>query len=313
MMAIHKWLILSIAALPLLSTAVVAQDARQYRAWDRNNDGVVTRAEWRGPLQEFRERDWNGDGVLSGREVWNDGWVPAEGSHMTDFAALDRNRNGRISRGEWRGDRAAFLRVDRNRDNQVTRSEFMNANAGAVADRTDDFDALDRDYSERIERSEWNGTRAAFNRLDANRDGVLTRRELDTGDVARASASDVPAAVEHTVDVDARQPWTHTGIYVNAGDFVTYRATGSIEMSNGGNDRATPSGALSGRRAANSPRPDQKAGTLLLRVGNGPVAVTGDDGSFTAQQSGQLSFGVNDDHFTDNRGQYQVWVAITPR
>jgi Ca2+-binding EF-hand superfamily protein len=294
---------------------VLAQDARQYRAWDRNSDGIITRAEWRGPLQEFRERDWNGDGVLSGREIWRDTGEPEEGNwNATDFASLDRNGNGRISRGEWRTDRETFFRVDRNRDNQITRAEFLNANTGNVSD-TASFDALDRDLSERIERDEWNGTRPAFNRMDANRDGVLTRRELARGDVANANAAtnDYRNAVEHTIGVDPRQQWTNTGIHVNAGDMVMYRATGTIEMGAGGNDRATPNGALSGRKAGNSPRPDQAAGSLLLRIGNGPVAVIGESGSFRAQQSGALSLGVNDDHMADNSGAYRVWLAVDPR
>ena len=36
---------------------------------DRNRDGVVTRAEWRGSAQSFRNHDWNGDGRLSGDEI----------------------------------------------------------------------------------------------------------------------------------------------------------------------------------------------------------------------------------------------------
>jgi hypothetical protein len=39
------------------------------RDMDADHDGVVTRAEWRGSDQAFRERDTNSDGVLSGAEV----------------------------------------------------------------------------------------------------------------------------------------------------------------------------------------------------------------------------------------------------
>lgn len=38
-------------------------------AMDRDRDGVVTRAEWRGSDEAFRRHDTNGDGVLSGAEV----------------------------------------------------------------------------------------------------------------------------------------------------------------------------------------------------------------------------------------------------
>ena len=313
-MALHRNLILALAALPLLGSTVLAQDVQQYRAWDRNNDGIITRAEWRGTLQQFRELDWNGDNMLSGREVWDERGRGNRGAN--EFAGLDRNGNGQISRGEWRTDRETFLRVDRNRDNQISRAEYLNANAGNISDDLANFDALDRDYSERIERDEWAGTRPAFNRLDLNRDGVLTRRELASGDLARARTTtpdNVRGAVEHTLVVDSRQQWTNTGIYVNVGDLVTYRATGTIEMGAGGSDRATPNGALSGRKAGNSPRPDQAAGAMLLRIGNGAVTVGGESGSFRVQQAGQLSLGVNDDHMADNSGEYRVWLAIDPR
>ena len=36
---------------------------------DTNRDGVVSRAEWRGNDQSFRQHDSNRDGVLSGDEV----------------------------------------------------------------------------------------------------------------------------------------------------------------------------------------------------------------------------------------------------
>jgi Ca2+-binding EF-hand superfamily protein len=40
---------------------------------------------------------------------------------------------------------------------------------------------LDSDRSGTISRPEWRGRPAAFDRLDRNRDGVLTRRELARG------------------------------------------------------------------------------------------------------------------------------------
>jgi Ca2+-binding EF-hand superfamily protein len=352
-MALHRSLIFAFAALPFLLTNASAQGSARYRDWDRNYDGVITRAEWRGTLQEFRERDWNRDGVLSGNEVRDDDPSTLDNWDAQTFVTLDRNRNGRLSRGEWRGDLTTFRRVDRNADNQITRAEFMNAAVSADDEIVEDFDTLDYDRTGRIERDEWNGTRAAFNRLDTNRDGVLTRRELsgsttavsrgpfDTLDYNNNGVISVGEwrsgygnfsdydrnrdgiitrgeynsgtdrmVLEDTIIVDSREPWTTTNVYVNAGDVVTYRAEGTIQMSTNGNDRSTPAGSVSGRTAKNSPRPDQRAGGLLIRVGNGSVVFAGENGSFTAQSSGQLYLGVNDDHFPDNNGQYRVVVSV---
>jgi len=43
----------------------------------------------------FRELDRNGDGYLSGDELWN------ERGREVNWAAVDRNRDGRISRSEF--------------------------------------------------------------------------------------------------------------------------------------------------------------------------------------------------------------------
>ena len=41
----------------------------RFQGMDRNGDGVITRAEWRGSDRSFEVHDWNGDGKLSGDEV----------------------------------------------------------------------------------------------------------------------------------------------------------------------------------------------------------------------------------------------------
>jgi len=41
----------------------------RFRGLDRDHNGRITRAEWRGNDVSFRVHDWNGDGVLSGNEV----------------------------------------------------------------------------------------------------------------------------------------------------------------------------------------------------------------------------------------------------
>ena len=358
-MAFHRVFILAFAALPLIATEAMAQASGQYRTWDRNNDGIISRAEWRGTPQEFRERDINRDDILSGTEMRDRNWTES-GEQWDDdtFATLDRNGNGRLARGEWRGDLATFRQVDRNGDNQITRDEFVNANAGYDVDvDVTDFNTLDRNNNVRIDRLEWRGSRAAFDRLDVNRDGWLSRRELAANDVLTAGgddfgnldanrngvitrsewrgayddfarrdrnrdsvlsrgeygAGDAGAGRETTIVVDSRQPWTNSGIYVTPGDLVTYRSEGTIQMSTNVNDRATANGSVTGRMANNSPRPDQRAGGMLLRVGDAPVTFAGESGSFAAQNNGELHFGVNDDHFPDNTGSYRVWVSVTRR
>jgi hypothetical protein len=139
--------------------AVAVQAAPQstgirFREMDRNNDGVVTKQEWRGTDQSFRDNDWNGDNVLSGDEVrasfWATGDEANQGSGATGdrrdrFDSLDANRNGRIERSEWNGSDDAWTWLDRNNDNTLSRREVVGnerraerrgeANPAAAADR----------------------------------------------------------------------------------------------------------------------------------------------------------------------------------
>ena len=106
------------------------REQMRFRAMDIDNDGVITRDEWRGNEQSFREHDLNHDGVLSGEEVYprvvND---RADRSRREEMAArferADRNGDGRIARREWTGTTAAFKRLDDDGDGMVTRQEYF--------------------------------------------------------------------------------------------------------------------------------------------------------------------------------------------
>ena len=191
-------------ALPVALTAGEpgqrAQDRRppqsRFQGMDTNNDGVISRSEWRGSDQSFQRHDWNGDRVLSGDEVRigatrdlgdeGDDYDQArpEFRNWTErgFANLDRNRDGRIARGEWFYDREGFIRADRDGDNALTREEFLSGDVDV--DREDRFEYLDANNNGRIERAEWHASRDAFTWLDRNRDGVLSRQEV-VGDDAK--------------------------------------------------------------------------------------------------------------------------------
>lgn len=114
------------------------------------------------------------------------------------FRGLDRNRDGRITRNEWRGNNRSFQRHDWNGDGVLSGDE-VRPGAEPPNGEMDDFAAVDRerfdylDYNAngRLDSHEWDGTPAAFDRLDRNNDGTLTRAELGMTRSVRFSNLDV--------------------------------------------------------------------------------------------------------------------------
>jgi hypothetical protein len=100
-----------------------------FRHMDRNNDGVVTQAEWRGSRQAFRRRDWNNDGVLSGDELRVEPGAVATSGQTIVVAANQRWTDTAIT--VEAGDTLTF-----NVDGSVRLSEDSNDIAGPAGSQT---------------------------------------------------------------------------------------------------------------------------------------------------------------------------------
>lgn len=113
---------IGIAGAVALAAPGSAEAQNRFNGLDRNRDGVVTRAEWRGNDTSFRNQDRNGDGVLSGAELnrGSSALVPV-------WWGYDLDRNGRVTRNEWPGVRGDFDVLDTNDDGWLSRSEVNNA------------------------------------------------------------------------------------------------------------------------------------------------------------------------------------------
>ena len=66
--------------------------------------------------------------------------------------------------------------MDANRNDSLSLQEFVGEGVDDMRD--DSFDNMDWNNNGRVERAEWYGGNAEFNRLDNNRDGVLSRYEV---------------------------------------------------------------------------------------------------------------------------------------
>ena len=298
-----------------------AQRNIRFRAMDTNNDGRITRAEWRGNDRSFRNHDWNNDGVLSGDELRpgaarNRETIRNEREFYdwtrAGFRSVDANGDNRITRGEWNYDYELFLRADRNRDNVLSLVEFLGGDETDL-DREDRFADLDTNNNGTLERREWHGTYDAFEWLDRNNDGRLSRSEtvgdedLPTGTSGRRRY----AVSNQVVRVDAQTRWTDTGIVVRAGDTLHFQSQGTVSLMSGNSDLADPAGARNGRRASNAPLPSMPAGALIGRIGDSEPFFIGDMETLQrAANSGRLYLSVNDDHLPDNGGQFRVTVSV---
>lgn len=95
----------------------------QFNSFDTNRDGWITRPESRMPAYEFDRFDANRDNRLS-RFEFESVSTTTPLSNQERFAAVDLNRDGWLTRSEWRGSDAGFTRLDRNRDNRLNRAEY---------------------------------------------------------------------------------------------------------------------------------------------------------------------------------------------
>jgi hypothetical protein len=145
-------------------------------------------------------------------------------------------------------------------------------------------------------------------------DDYYREPDRSTREYSRRSGRSAAAGTSgQLIAVNPTQRWTDTGMWVEAGDMVTFDAEGRIEMSGNNSDTATPAGSRTGRRAADAPLRNQPAGILIARVGNAATFAVGDRRTVRAPASGELFLRVNDDVLTDNRGEYRISVTVQRR
>ena len=114
------------------------------------------------------------------------------------FRAMDRNRDGVITRREWRGSDQSFRVHDWNEDGVLSGDEVRVGATRRMADRNDDytpnrratfydwtqtgFKNLDANDDGRVSMDEWHYDVESFRRADRNGDDALERSEFLAGD-----------------------------------------------------------------------------------------------------------------------------------
>lgn len=141
--------------------------------------------------------------------------------------------------------------------------------------------------------------------------GRLYLNTQGTSAVATGGTSSQPS-VPGAIVVPGNQQWVATGLTVRRGETINFQMTGEVQLSASANDKAQPAGAMSQRKAPGSPLPNEFAGALIARIGNGQPFAIGNQTAVRMPESGPLYLGVNDDAVGDNSGQFNV-VVTRPR
>src|SRR4030065_333056 len=163
------FLLLIIFAFSVSTDLVYAKEKmnKKCQGMDRNKDGVSSRSEWTGTIEDFNRLDDDQNGILSLEEFH-------ERAGSDRFRELDHNNDGVISRNEWHNTSRSFEGLDLNRDGKLNRDEFYNREQV----RTAVFYELDVHNDGIISHREWRSDTETFNRLDTNRDNLLSENEF---------------------------------------------------------------------------------------------------------------------------------------
>jgi Ca2+-binding EF-hand superfamily protein len=172
-----------------------AQEAEaRFRQMDKDGDGKVAKDEFTGPEPMFERLDQNKDGAID-REEGGRAFRAAAGQMIQRIREMDKDDDGAVSREEYTGPDPAFDRLDADKDGRLSREELdrvgrvLGNPAGPIGARIRE---MDKNADGKVSKDEFAGPEPAFDRLDTNKDGVLSPDDAPSGP-GRPAATESPA------------------------------------------------------------------------------------------------------------------------
>lgn len=154
---------------------------KEWRAMDKNDDGVVTWSELKTPSIALSALDRNRDNKVGLDELVKlqathlGGWIP---KFAEQSAALAKSQS--VKKANWLSDPPLFGVMDANNDTMVTVAEFdryVRTLRDALSLAPDFITRFDLDGDGRVGLAEWGGAAALFARLDRDGDGFVTTQD----------------------------------------------------------------------------------------------------------------------------------------
>ncbi len=181
------------AAKPAAQTDSGRQPGQLFKQSDADANGQVTLEEVHAiapkfPEERFKELDKNGDGAISGEEVPRarpQTGAPEKPGIDALFARADNDRDGKVTFEELgvvapKITKEKFAKLDKNSDGALTKDELPRPSTGekeqavALLARKADADHNGKVTYEEMLAVTPNLTRERFDRMDTNKDGVLS-------------------------------------------------------------------------------------------------------------------------------------------
>ncbi|MBE7557490.1 hypothetical protein HS125_00500 [bacterium] len=97
---------------------------RSVARWDADKDGRITRGEFTGPATMWEFLDRNGDGEVTAEEI-REAQAAFRTMARQRSMELDTDRDGRISRQEFKGGDEEWKLMDRNRDGYIDQADRL--------------------------------------------------------------------------------------------------------------------------------------------------------------------------------------------